>query len=108
LPRHLATRDAISHLQRRLITVWIADEGSDLPTRVNHFNLLTSGANGIVTADPAGLRDVLETVFPRDRVTLLRQPHVIAHRGTPAKAPENTLEGALLAWEHGAGMIEND
>ena len=33
---------------------------------------------------------------------------MLAHRGIPGLAPENTLEGAILAYEKGADHIEND
>ena len=32
----------------------------------------------------------------------------VGHRGVPSLAPENTIEGALLAYENGADVIEID
>lgn len=108
LPQSLADRQTMQYLQRLLITVWVAEEPADVPAAVNRFNLITSGANGIVTRDAPGVIDLLEERFPRDQLTLIRKPFVIGHRGIPALAPENTVEGALLAYAHGADMLEND
>ena len=41
-------------------------------------------------------------------MTLVRTPYMLAHRGIPGLARENTLEGAILAYEKGADHIEND
>ena len=108
LPQSLADRQSVEYLQQRLMTVWVGEQPADVPTAVNHFNLVSTGANGIVTVDAAGVIKVLGGAFPRDRVTLVRKPFVIGHRGIPALAPENTLEGARLAFEHGSDLIEND
>lgn len=108
LSHELATREKVRYLQRLLMTVWVSHSPGELPADVSHFNLVASGANGIVTQDPTGLIDLLGRVFPADRVTLVRKPFAIGHRGIPELAPENTLEGARLAYQHGSDMIEND
>lgn len=109
MPQQLATRDHVLQLQRLFMTVWVwVEPRPDLPASVNHYNLVVSGANGIVTADPAELISVLGSAFPRESVTLVRKPLLIGHRGSPELAPENTLPGALLAYRHGADLIEND
>src|SRR5690606_22669614 len=108
LPQSLMSREDVGFLQRLLITVWLGEQNSDLPPAVNAFNLVATGTNGIVSADPRPVIDILESAFPQDRVSLVRKPFIIGHRGVPGRAPENTLEGARLAFEHGADMIEND
>lgn len=103
-----ADRTMVSRLQRLLMTVWIAEDVSLSSRRANQFNLVATGANAIVTEHSDELIDVLQKEFPGDRPTLVRRPLVIGHRGIPFLAPENTLAGALLAYEHGAAMIESD
>ncbi len=103
-----ADRETVSRLQRLLMTVWIAGDGSSGHRRADQFNLVATGANAIVTEHSDELIDLLQSAFPAERPTLLRRPLVIGHRGIPFLAPENTLAGALLAYEHGATMIESD
>jgi len=103
-----ASRAAVGRLQRLLMTVWVAESPNATHPRANQFNLVATGANAIVTRDSDSLIDVLQSEFPADRPTLVRKPLVIGHRGIPFLAPENTLAGALLAYEHGAAMIESD
>lgn len=108
LPGSVADRASVAWLQRLLITTWVHDEPQPgVPGVVGTAALVASGANGIVTAEPERVVRFLAT-FPPDEPTLARRPLVIGHRGVPALAPENTLEGARLAYDHGADMIEND
>ena len=102
LPTSLVTRDSVAYLQRMLITVWA---GSANTSATRAAELLTTGVNGIVSADTALYADLLGR-FPEH--TLLRKPLVVGHRGVPSLYPENTLEGAQHAWELGADAIEND
>lgn len=107
LPAQSLDRDRVEYLQRRLITVWATyQEEAGLPANIGYNKLITSGVNGIVSQDAAGVIAALEA-FPSG-VSLVRKPWIIGHRGIPALAPENTLEGAIKAYEHGADMIEND
>lgn len=108
LSQHQADRKAVSRLQRLLMTVWLAEDGSVEHPRANRFSLIATGANAIVSADSDSVIDILQREFPADQPSLLRRPLVIGHRGIPFLAPENTLAGALLAYEHGATMIESD
>ena len=39
---------------------------------------------------------------------MLRKTLVIGHRGIPSIAPENTVEGAIKAYENGADILEID
>lgn len=110
LPANAASRVNVAYLQERLITVWAkteaaagADGGSD---SLAMHRLITAGVNGIVTDKPDTALQALGLYS--NNTTLIRKPLIIGHRGIPAMAPENTLEGALLAAEKGAGIIEND
>src|SRR5690554_4960900 len=110
LPGAEGTRKRVEALQRLLLSVWISDDQPQdgLPAAARQFNLVASGANGIVTADPDGAARLLGSAFPQDAVSLVRKPFVIGHRGVPSLAPENTLVGARIAFDQGADMIEND
>jgi len=39
---------------------------------------------------------------------MITQPLIVAHRGAPRDAPENTIPSFNLAWEQGADAIEGD
>lgn len=107
LPEQAASQDNVEYLQERLITVWAKHTGeASLPNAVSHHKLITSGVNGIVTLSPETLFDALGLY--NKNTTLVRKPWIIGHRGIPALAPENTLEGAVLAYEKGADIVEND
>ncbi|MBD2864832.1 glycerophosphodiester phosphodiesterase family protein [Paenibacillus oceani] len=107
LPERSASQEHVEYLQERLITVWAKHTGrGPLPNEIAHHKLITSGVNGIVTLSPDTLHDVLGTYDKN--TTLVRKPWIIGHRGIPALAPENTLEGAVLAYEKGADIVEND
>lgn len=108
VPGRYLNRALVAELQRRLVTVWALHDGAgDIPPHVAHTALLTLGVNGIVTTDIAAATDALEA-FPPGTTVLARKPLIIGHRGMPARAPENTLASAKLAYAHGADMIEND
>ncbi len=104
LPSAMATQKNVSFLNSLGVTVWFeAKENSD----VELYTLITSGANGIITDKVAALSNALSSsVFAKN--TIIRPVSVIGHRGTPALAPENTIEGSMLAAWNGANIIEND
>ncbi|XEC96091.1 glycerophosphodiester phosphodiesterase family protein [Paenibacillus tarimensis] len=105
LPADAASRTNVEYLQERLITVWSkTDEG--VAGSVDMHKLITAGVNGIVTDKPDAALQALGTYA--NNTTLIRKPLIIGHRGIPALAPENTLEGAILAYEKGADIIESD
>ncbi|ALS30162.1 glycerophosphoryl diester phosphodiesterase family protein [Paenibacillus sp. 32O-W] len=110
LPEDAATADNVAYLQTRLITVWAqqSDKGKPGTTAaaLPVHRLIAAGANGIVTREPERAAEVLGIYSAR--TTLVRKPLNIGHRGIPALAPENTLEGAVLAYEMGADIVEND
>lgn len=102
LPAEYATTDNIDYLQKRFLTVYadVSDEDSSIM-----YQSVLSGADGILTADLPAIYAFF-AVFPEN--TILRHPMVIAHRGLVAGVPENSIEGALLAYQAGADAIELD
>ncbi|MBO5355807.1 MAG: hypothetical protein J6B09_07055 [Clostridia bacterium] len=103
LPAALATKDNVQHLYNRQINVWVGI--SDTPTAAEKYNALLSGAVGVISDDTAGLLDIA-LALPAN--TMTRSPLNGGHRGIPSKAPENTVEGSILAWELGANYVEMD
>jgi len=110
IPEDGATRYNVKFLQQRLITVWIkeaiaGDSSSDVKL-VGIHDIITAGANGIVTDSPEIAREAL--AFYNHDTTIVRKPFLVAHRGAPKLAPENTIEGCEIAFELGADTVEND
>jgi glycerophosphoryl diester phosphodiesterase len=106
LPESATSNENISYLQRKLMTVWVKEDSSKESTNVDFHRIITAGPNGIVTDQYESALDALE--FYNENTTIVRTPYMLAHRGIPGLAPENTLEGAILAYEKGATHIEND
>jgi glycerophosphoryl diester phosphodiesterase len=110
LPASMTNRTTVAHLQRLLITPWASSTASNAAAAAE---VLTTGVNGVVTANAALYSAVLKKL---PAGTLLRKPLVIGHRGMPGDraqlssqfADENTLEGARAAAAAGADGIEND
>ena len=94
-------KKTIEELQRRLLSVWMISDD----TTVGNHEAITSGANGIVTANPAKLA-ADASIY--DTKTLVRRPFIIAHRGLSSRAPENTLVSYEEAYAAGADMMEID
>ncbi|MBQ3125520.1 MAG: hypothetical protein IJC15_00500, partial [Clostridia bacterium] len=104
LPEWMADTETVAYLQSLQLSVWV--DGGESDTTTELVRLITSGANGIITAAPAELEACYTKYF--DENTFARRFFVTGHRGMPSKAPENTVEGSLLAYENGADVIEND
>jgi len=102
LPIEYTNQYNVFYLQHRLITVWA--ETSDLGNEAM-LEAILSGSNGIVTDDYLSLFDLYAT-FPEN--TLIRRPLIIGHRGMSTEAPENTVEGSVLAMNAGADVVELD
>lgn len=104
LPADLATHVNTELLNSLAMSVWYMAESN---SKVELVNLITAGANGIVTSDEKQLCDLLGSdIFASN--TIIRPVNVIGHRGMPAVAPENTIVGSQLAAKYGASIIEND
>ncbi len=102
LPSYIANRKNIEYLQNLFITVWTVSDASN----VADISAITAGANGIITPDPAKLVSRFTEYFKEN--TLSRPVQIIAHRGVPSLYQENSLAGAIKAYELGATAIEND
>lgn len=102
LPPAMTNRATVAHLQRLLITAWAR---SDATTAADAAAVLTTGVNGVLSADTRVFAQVLRQL---PAGTLLRKPLITGHRGMPGTEDENTLEGARAAAAAGADAIEND
>ena len=94
----------VQYLYDRQVNVWILS--SDGPDELMQYHNLLSGAIGVVSDQTDALLDIACNKLPKN--TLTRVPLNIGHRGIPANAPENTVEGSLHAYEQGATVIELD
>lgn len=102
LPPGMTNRATVAHLQRLLITAWTR---SDASTASDAAAVLTTGVNGVLSADAAVFAKVMRAL---PAGTLLRKPLITGHRGMPSTEDENTLEGARAAVAAGADAVEND
>jgi glycerophosphoryl diester phosphodiesterase len=102
LPYQYVTRENIEYLQHRLVSVY-----ANATNRAAQFVYqgILAGANGVLTNNLETAYSLL-AMLPAN--SILRTPLIIGHRGTPAKAPENSLEGSVLAFNDGADVIELD
>ncbi len=104
LPTAACESDGIQFLYERQVNVWA--KASDAPTEAEQYRALLSGAIGVISDATASLLDIATNKLPAN--TMSRVTLNVGHRGIPSKAPENTLEGAKLAYEEGANVIEID
>ncbi len=105
LPASRATQENSAYLSELATTVWYM---ADSDTETELYDLITSGAQGIVTSEPARLKECLGNTDIFLENSIIRPVNIIGHRGIPSKAPENTVTGTLLAAQNGANIIEND
>lgn len=101
LPDEYARKDNVDYLQRRLVAVFADATGEDGAM----YASVLAGVDGMIVGDLAETYSFYGQ-FPDN--SLIRQPLVIGHRGMPSRAPENTVEGSLLAYQSGADVIELD
>ncbi|MGO4547267.1 S-layer homology domain-containing protein [Paenibacillus sp. 2TAB23] len=106
LPQNAASRDNVSYLQKRAMTVWTKEQAAPAEKNLAIHTLITAGANGIVTDSPLQAIDAMKLYS--NQTTLVRKPYIVGHRGMPSVAPENTIVSNVLAIEAGADFIEND
>jgi len=101
LNKQAATPENIQYLQARAISVWVKGV-SDLKTS---HEIIHSGANGILSGEPLETVKALEQ-YPQ--FTMAQTPVIIAHRGVPTLAPENTMSGFRAAIGFHPSIIETD
>ena len=104
LPTALCRNEDVQYLYNRQVNVWA--ETSDTPDEAERYAALLSGAIGVVSDATDTLLDIACNKLPKNTTT--RVTLNIGHRGIPASAPENTVEGSLFAFEQGANVIELD
>ncbi len=105
LPAYRATQANSAYLSGLATTVWYM---ADSNTETELYNLITAGAQGIVTTEPERLKECLGNTDVFLKNSIVRPVNIIGHRGIPSKAPENTITGTLLAGQYGANIVEND
>ncbi|MBO7187252.1 MAG: DUF1080 domain-containing protein [Clostridia bacterium] len=98
-----ATRQAVTYIQARLMTVWVKQ---DSYSSFSTHEIITTGAYGIVSAKPD--KTYQDFLTYTDILPLVRTPYNIAHRGIPNDYAENSLYGYQMAYETGATHIEVD
>ncbi|MGE7225469.1 glycerophosphodiester phosphodiesterase family protein [Paenibacillus sp. PDC88] len=107
LPQKAASsKETVDYLQQRSIMVWARETAGPAEQNIAMHRLITAGVNGIVTDAPSAAFDAFKVYS--NQITLIRKPYMIAHRGLPTKAPENTIESNILGLDAGADFIEND
>lgn len=104
LPAALCSQETVQYLYERQVNVWART--SDTPTTVEQYDAILSGAIGVVSDATDAYLDIACNKLPAG--TMTRTPINIAHRGLPRFAPENTVEGAIEAYNRGAQAIELD
>ena len=103
-----ATKQAVAELQVLAVAVWVE---IDATPNTDEFTIqaakaITSGANGIISADANLVTKIINENFAEN--TMTRTPVLIGHRGNPTQAPENSLLGFITAYENGADIFEID
>ena len=104
LPAALCRNEDVQYLYNRQVNVWA--KASDEPSVAEQYHALLSGAIGVVSDATDALLDIACNKLAKNTIT--RATLNIGHRGIPASAPENTVEGSLFAFEQGANVIELD
>ena len=103
LPLSAARKEAVQTLYDSVVNVWVA--APDAPTEAERYDALLSGALGVISD---ATDDLLASAKLLPQKSMTRVPLNIGHRGLPSSYPENTLEGAIAAYEAGADVIELD
>ena len=105
IPQEIATQENVKYLNDRQITTW-ASESDATSTEAGTTSMLLSGAYGVIVKDYELLfSSASKHINPN---TITRPPLIVGHRGIPSTMPENTLEGAIEAYNQGADVIEID
>lgn len=103
LPAEVCSKSFVAALQELHVTVWPVD--SEM-SKIDVAWMISSGANGLLTDDPALVTKVMNEVY--GEYTLTKTPSIIGHRGNPSQAPENSIEGYITAVQNGATEVETD
>lgn len=101
IPKDLLTNENIYYFHSRAISVW----GVGGNTVDEAHALIHAGVDGIISDDALSTVEAFDK-YPEN--TLVQRPIVVAHRGVPSLAPENTMAGYELSYELGADLIETD
>ncbi len=104
LPSAVCSKETTAKLWKRYVRVW--NVGGDTSSAAENYELLLSGALGVVSDNTSELLDIAKNKLNKNTVT--RSPLNIGHRGIPSISPENTVAGAITAWENGADAVEID
>lgn len=105
IPDIAASQDNVKYLNSRQITTWIGTTSS-VKTEKQAVEMLVSGTYGIISDNTAFVYETAGKYLQKNSLT--RTPMIIGHRGIPGTMPENTLEGAIEAYNQGADVIEID
>ncbi len=102
------TKQVVAELQELAVAVWVEIEATPNTDEftIQTAKAVTSGANGIISADSALVTKIINDNFVEN--TMTRTPVMIGHRGNPTQAPENSLVGFITAYENGADIFEID
>ncbi|OXM85721.1 glycerophosphodiester phosphodiesterase family protein [Paenibacillus rigui] len=107
LPQAAAvSRDMVEYLQQRAIMVWGQEASVQAERTLVMHKLITAGVDGIMTGAPQTAVDAFKLYS--HNTTLIRKPFILAHRGLPSQAPEDTIESNILGLDAGGDFIEND
>ena len=102
LSESYANKTTVSYLQDRYLVVWQAVTAED----ISAVSAINNGVLGIITPDVVATEACFTKYYTKN--TLTRTPEIIGHRGIPSLAQENSLAGAVKAFESGADMVECD
>lgn len=105
ISQSVATQDNVKYLNSRQITTWVCESSKQISDG-DAVSMLVSGAYGVITDSYELLFEAAEKYIEPNSIT--RTPLIIGHRGIPSTMPENTLEGAIEAYNQGADVIEID
>ncbi len=97
-----AKKNIVSYLQDRYLVVWQAVTAED----ISAVSAINNGVLGLITPDVKATEACFTKYY--DKNTLVRTPEIIGHRGIPSMAQENSLAGAVKAFDVGADMVECD
>lgn len=98
------TREQAEYFQARFLSVMLRPENTSDDSAVRAA--LDCGANHVVVSDHAKAYELFSSVDQGE--AFVRRPFIVAHRGVPSLAPENTVEGMREAASAGADAVECD